>query len=209
VIRCGADRHRKHSTISRKRLPPRVLLCAHWSAKSQRLKELGEISRRIPPVSQDPSPAQQRKRQEVLEEGEGLTLLIRRIGSYLGIEAKMPAITPLKAARNVRGMIEKGCCDEEIAFFLMRWRPTKEEEALLGKKKVGRPIGASIPDDTALRALELHDTDPKQCEWPRVADQLGCKVHNDQKHSWDSSCTVQLKKSVARLRAFLRQLQSS
>jgi hypothetical protein len=211
----GANRHPKHSAVSQKRTLVREILLCHWSAKAKLLNTLCERSRCIPPVSQDSSPELQSEKQKILEESKRLILLIRRIASDLGEEVMVSPLTPLKAAKNVRNMIEKGSADEEIAFFLMKWRPAKDEEVFFEKKKKGRPNGASIPDDYTLRALELHDTDPKQWNWPRVADQLGCKVNsgckalNGQKHTWDSPCIVQLKTSVKRLRTFLKQLKSS
>ena len=82
----------------------------------------------------------------------------------------------------------------------------------------GRPRGPSddpeIPNWVVLGALERHDSDPKQWSWPKVTDfilphckKLTCLSH--EAHTWESGCTLRLKKAAERLRAFLRELQST
>ena len=132
---------------------------------------------------------------EYLNDHEERLALIRRIASYLGLPWNVSRST-LQATKQVRAMIQDGCCDEQIALFLDRY---------LGNQKSGRPQGASIPDRTALRALELRDRDGSVWTWPKLADELlNCKAHPE--HNNDSECASKLKQAVTRLRVFLKEL---
>jgi hypothetical protein len=157
----------------------------------------------------------------MLQEGERLGFLIRRIGSYLGITVKGPdkSTDPLAIVKRVRTMIERGCPDEEIYLHLVRWRPTSKEKTLFRTKKRGKGRPA---DDVPLLALELF----KHCKsWPKVVDELitlrrwDCPnslngPHSDDsqhipKHTSYSNCCKTLEGRVGELRKFLLELQSS
>jgi hypothetical protein len=125
---------------------------------------------------------------------------LRRIASYLGFDWKPTPPTPLHAAKQVRGMVQRGWGDEQIALYL-------DIYLLRSKGRRGRPRATYDAESFALRALELHDSDPKAWTWPRIADRLlDCKSHKE--HVWDSDCTLKLKKAAQRLRTFLAELQS-
>jgi hypothetical protein len=96
-------------------------------------------------------------------------------------------------------MIGEGASDEYIALYL--------EIYLLQGKGRGRPKATYDAEGYALQALELHDTNPKVWNWPKLADRLlNCKIHS--RHSSESPCTGKIKKATERLRAFLKELQS-
>jgi hypothetical protein len=181
----------------------------HRSRSASLLSELSKISERRLPLNRqiEYSLDHVRKLQERLVEGDRLVALIRRIGGYLGMEWKKSVPNALSAAKQVRAMIQKGDCDEVIAMYLERYLGIEGRRP--GQKR-GRPRGATISDGLALCALELHDSDPKQWTWPKVASEFADELPNCKHaaHDCDSNCTVALRKSVGRLRAFLKELQS-
>jgi hypothetical protein len=129
----------------------------------------------------------------------------RRIASYLGQaleqgveEYDWQPLSALGAAKQIEAFTQNGESSETVARFLERWRnpPAKK-----------RPVGSVHNDGIALRALVLHESDPKRWPWPKAADALlDCKLHVE--HVWDSDCTVRLKQAVVRLQTFVRELQS-
>jgi len=181
----------------------RQLLEKHWHRLN--LEELLRLSG-ITPLSNrhtEYSPECMRELDENLEAVNLHVSRCRRIANYLGQGVEEYEWKPLSArgaARQIEAFIQNGEDSETITRFLERWRnqPIKK----------GRPAGSVDHDGIALRALELHESDPKKWPWPKVADELlECKLHIE--HVWDSDCTVRLKQAVVRLQTFVRELQSA
>lgn len=181
----------------------RQLLEKHWHRLN--LEELLRLSKLTPLNHRhtEYSPECMRELDENLEAVSLHVSRCRRIACYLGQEVEEYEWKPLSArgaARQIEAFIQNGENYETIARFLEKWRnpPAKK----------GRPAGSIDHDGIALRALELHGSDPKRWPWPKVADKmLNCKSHVE--HVWDSECTVRLKQSVGRLQTFVRELQSA
>lgn len=172
----------------------RKLLMAHAFVKSKLLREIAERQATANAIA---GPKQELE--EILKEGNRHSVDLRRIASYLGHEWLPPKPTTFHAAKQIRAMIENGDTDEKIALYLNIY--------LLQRKKRGRPSATYRNSEFALRALELHDSDPDKWTWPKIADALlSCKSHSH--HVWDSSCTNRVKREAHRLRAFLEQLQT-
>ena len=180
----------------------RQLLEKHWHRLN--LEELLRLSKTSPLDNRhtEYSPERMRELDENLESVRLHVSRCRRIASYLGHELpeyEWKSLSALGAARLIDTFIQNSESYETIALFMEMWRKPAP--------KLGRPTGAIIPDGLALRALELHESDPKRWTWPKVADELlNCKVHAT--HNWESDCTDRLKKAVSRLQAFAKKLQS-
>jgi hypothetical protein len=181
----------------------RLLLEKHWHRLN--LEELLRLSGITPLCNRhtEYSPECMRELDENLDAVNLHVSRCRRIASYLGQEVEDYEWKPLSArgaARQIEVFVQNAEDTETIARFLERWRnPTA---------KKGRPAGSVDHDGIALRALELHESDPRKWTWPKVADELlNCKAHL--KHDEHSNCTASMKQDVARLRAFLRELQST
>jgi hypothetical protein len=181
----------------------RQLLEKHWHRLN--LEELLRLSK-ITPLNNRHKEYSPECMYELDENLEAVNLHVsrcRRIASYLGQDVEEYEWKPLSArgaAKQIEAFIQNGEDSETIARFLERWRnpPAKK----------GRPTGSVEQDGIALRALELHESDPKRWPWHKVADELlNCKAHP--KHYEYSSCTANLRQHVARLREFLRELQSA
>lgn len=141
-------------------------------------------------------------------EQKRLALLIQRIGSYLGQPINLHDFpSPLGAAKHIHTMFERGCSEEEVSYFLMNWRPTKEEKKNFGWKKPNYGKNR-VANDLPLVALGLFH---RGKSWPAVMDDLiaaglhKCKLTD---HSSDSNCCKNLEGSIEELRAFLRELRS-
>lgn len=181
----------------------RQLLEKHWHRLN--LEELLRLSKLTPLTHRhtEYSPECMRELDENLDAVNLHVSRCRRIASYLGQAVEELEWKPLSArgaARQIEAFIQNGENHETIARFLERWRnpPIKK----------GRGVGSIDHDGIALRALELHESDPKKWRWPKVADELlNCKRHVE--HVWDSDCTERLKQAVVRLQTFIRELQST
>lgn len=176
----------------------------HWLRSRERLRALASLSENRPPLNEHTkySPELLRQANARVLGFELLFARMRRIEGYLG-SGRQPSVTSnpstLEAAKTIRANIEKGDSDEAIALFLEKWQGPN--------KKRGRPKGSNDSDSMAVLALQLRDSSPNLWTWPKITDRLlNCKTHRV--HSWDSDCTTKLKQAVARLRAFLRELQS-
>jgi hypothetical protein len=193
----------ERTTVTLEAGSARLILEKHWHRLN--LEELLRLSGITPLCNRhtEYSPECMRELDENLEAVSLHVSRCRRIANYLGRDVKEFEWQPLSArgvARQIEVFIQNGEDSETIARFLERWRnpPAKK----------GRPAGSTDHDGIALRALELHESDPKKWPWPKVADELlGCKRHVE--HVWDSDCTVRLKQAVVRLQIFVRELQSA
>ncbi len=200
------QRHQENSARSSPPISAQKYLFMHWVLRMEALNRLAENSEvNEPPDRKSESIAEwMRKAQKYIDESNRLLLQIKRIQSYLGRNPKSidPKIVEtanwIATARWARALIQNGESDEAVARFL--------KNSAEGQKR-GRPSGAMNCDGQALRALVLHDSNPKWWTWPKLADRvLGCKVHT--KHTSDSNCTAKLKQAVTGLRKFLRELES-
>lgn len=171
----------------------------------KQLKGLSDAAGQFTSANRDTGSARERMRnmEENLNESERLILQLERIERYLGHSKTDPRMEEqigfLEGAKFVRVLIQAGVSDEKIAAWLRHFTPPRS------KGKLGRPAGTMDSEGHALRALLLYDLDPKVWTFPKLADSLlGCKAHTE--HNWDTSCTVNLKKAVERLRGFLGEL---
>ncbi len=190
--------------------PVQLRLFQHWKARNEALRRLTEEAKTHKPPNKetDSIPEWMGKAKKHIDETNRLLLQIARIQGYLGrdrksIDPEIVTAAHWKArAQWVRRLIENGESDEAVASFL--------RSAVEGERKDkgrGRPSGSTDCDSQAMLALAIHDSDSKYWTWPKLADWLlGCKIH--ERHAWDSDCTVRLKKTVYRLRAFIRELDS-
>ena len=138
-----------------------------------------------------------------------ILLRIERIEHYLGrkprsrdADADESTDWALKA-RWVRGMIQRGASNEDLACYLES--PLRRDSTA---RRRGRPSGTMNNDGLALQALEIYNSNPEFWTWPKLADRVfaDCKAHS--KHKADDSCTVKLRQAATRLRAFIRELES-
>jgi len=194
----------EHSSALPEGLSTQDLLWSHFLLSWERLRALASISEDRPALNQHTEYSPELVSQAYAR-ALGFELLfsrMRRIQGYLDSRRKRPmsdALSALEFAKSIRANIQRGDSDEAIAFFLERWKSPE--------KRRGRPKVSSDSESLAVLALQLHDSNPKLWTWPKVADQLlNCKSHTP--HEWDSECTARLKQAVARLRAFLKELQS-
>ena len=186
-------------------LTTQELLWFHWLRSRERLRALASMSDNRPPLTEDTkySPELVRQANARAQSYQLLFARMRRIEGYLEQGQKkhsLPdSLSAMSAAELIRANIARGDSDEAIALLLKNWRKPA--------RNPGRPIGSNDSESVVVLALQLHDSNPKQWTWPKVADRvLNCKLHT--KHEWDSECTARLKQAVSRLQAFLKELQS-
>ena len=185
--------------------PARLFLFLHWLFINQWLQEQKE-----PP----PVPLNQGAVSEwIYEAEEQLRTTKQYLSEYELCERYLghvpPKIEPdpkqleeeliLRGVQLMRSAVSQGWTDERITTWLSSYFRS------VTQAKRGRPARTVSSDGIALRALELHDFDPKGWTYPMLADVLlGCRKHKQ--HTADSECVDKLKKAVARLRAFLREI---
>jgi hypothetical protein len=171
------------------------MLERHFWRTANQLDEIGKAMGRSTSESED-EPG------KLIEEGDRLLVRLRRIIKYLGIQWKLPAPDESGVAELIRKGVERGesfeAINRTVEFYLRGF----------GVQKLGRPIASGESDGIALRALELHESDPGRWTWAAVADELlNCNAHKA--HTWDSECAGKLKKAGQRLRRFLIELESA
>lgn len=182
-------------------------LYVYWLAATEWLKRSTEESKnpQVPPRTAEGFPEWLRGTEDTITKREMLVERLRRIEGYLGhaprkIDMKiLQDSKSLHAVKWIGAAFQEGWSDEWIAGWLSSYLSPGT------KAKRGRPVGTVDLDGHAVMALTLHELDPKIWSFPKLADKLlGC--NHRKPHTADSDCVDRLKKSVARLRAFLRAL---
>ncbi len=190
-------------------------LYVYWLAATEWLKRsrVESILSQLPPLMVEGSPEWVCSAEDTIAKCEMLMERIRRIEGYLGHAPCKINPKALENAKNhatvklIRAAVQAGWSDESIESV-----PSNIDTRM--KTKRGRPVGTVDLDGQAVIALTLHESDPIQWSYPRLADEFfKCTSESDTvcvnefgKHAADSVCVNNLKKAVARLSEFLQEL---